>query len=67
MIMIFFVVSNFNLMYIDVYSYSFMIMIIVMYIYFYFYIKLMFILNFYLGGCFEWIRKVVGEGEGMWR
>lgn len=67
MIMILSAVSNLNSMYTDVHSYSLMTMTIVMYIHFYLYIKLMLILNSYLGGCFEWIRKVVGEGEGMWR
>lgn len=40
-------------MYTDVHSYCLMTMTIVMYIRFYLYIKLMLILNSYLGGCFE--------------
>lgn len=53
MIMILSAVSNLNSMYTDVHSYSLMTMTIVMYIHFYLYIKLMLILNSYLGGCFE--------------
>lgn len=53
MIMILSAVSNVNSMYKDVHSYCLMTMTIVMYIHFYLYIKLMLILNYYLGGCFE--------------
>lgn len=53
MIMILSAVSNLNSMYTDVHSYCLMTMTIVMYIHFYLYIKLMLILNSYLGGCFE--------------
>lgn len=53
MIMILSAVSNVNSMYKDVHSYCLMTITIVMYIHFYLYIKLMLILNYYLGGCFE--------------
>lgn len=53
MIMILSAVSNLNSMYTDVHSYCLMTVTIVMYIRFYLYIKLMLILNSYLGGCFE--------------